>query len=45
MNIFLGHLRDRHRFTNSSGNASVVYLEFGHGTTIDFALTALGLAK
>ncbi|KIY42852.1 phosphoglycerate mutase-like protein [Fistulina hepatica ATCC 64428] len=33
------------RFTNSTGNASTVYLEFGHDTTIDLALTALGLAK
>ena len=33
------------RFTNSTGNAKAVYLEFGHDTTIDLALTALGLAK
>ncbi|KZP28916.1 phosphoglycerate mutase-like protein [Athelia psychrophila] len=32
-------------FTNSTGNASSVYLEFGHDTTIDNALTGLGLAK
>lgn len=31
------------RFSNSS--AEPVYLEFGHDTTIDMALTALGLAK
>ncbi|TBU32593.1 phosphoglycerate mutase-like protein, partial [Dichomitus squalens] len=33
------------RFTNASGAAKPVYLEFGHDTTIDLALTALGLAK
>ena len=33
------------RFTNSNGDATPVYLEFGHDTTIDMALTALGLAK
>ncbi|KAH9856567.1 phosphoglycerate mutase-like protein [Lenzites betulinus] len=33
------------RFTNSTGDAQQVYLEFGHDTTIDLALTALGLAK
>ncbi|KIM84323.1 hypothetical protein PILCRDRAFT_818666 [Piloderma croceum F 1598] len=34
------------RFTNSSGNnTSAVYLEFGHDTTIDLALTGPGLAK
>ncbi|KAK7463400.1 hypothetical protein VKT23_006755 [Stygiomarasmius scandens] len=33
------------RFSNLTGNASAVYLEFGHDTTIDLALTALGLAK
>ncbi|KAI0649365.1 phosphoglycerate mutase-like protein [Trametes meyenii] len=33
------------RFTNSTGTAKPVYLEFGHDTTIDMALTALGLAK
>lgn len=33
------------RFTNSTGDAKAVYLEFGHDTTIDLALTALGLAK
>ncbi len=31
-------------FTNSTGDAKSVYLEFGHDTTIDLALTALGLA-
>ncbi|KAI0833306.1 phosphoglycerate mutase-like protein [Trametes gibbosa] len=33
------------RFTNSTGDAKQVYLEFGHDTTIDMALTTLGLAK
>ncbi|KAF4571614.1 acid phosphatase pho5 [Pleurotus pulmonarius] len=33
------------RFSNSSSDAKAVYLEFGHDTTIDMALTALGLAK
>jgi acid phosphatase len=33
------------RFTNSSGDAVPVYLEFGHDLTIDLALTGLGLAK
>ena len=33
------------RFTNRTGDAQAVYLEFGHDTTIDMALTALGLAK
>lgn len=33
------------RFSNSTGNASALYLEFGHDTTIDLTLTALGLAK
>ncbi|KAJ7592968.1 phosphoglycerate mutase-like protein [Mycena floridula] len=33
------------RFSNSSGDSQAVYLEFGHDTTIDMALTALGLAK
>ncbi|KAI0366123.1 phosphoglycerate mutase-like protein [Pilatotrama ljubarskyi] len=33
------------RFTNSTGDAKPAYLEFGHDTTIDLALTALGLAK
>ncbi|RDX57456.1 phosphoglycerate mutase-like protein [Lentinus brumalis] len=33
------------RFTNATGDAQPVYLEFGHDTTIDMALTALGLAK
>ncbi|KAH9945329.1 phosphoglycerate mutase-like protein [Epithele typhae] len=31
------------RFTNETGTASPMYLEFGHDTTIDLALTALGL--
>lgn len=34
-----------HRFTNSSGDAAPIYLEFGHDTTIDLALTGLGLIK
>ncbi|KAL7411861.1 histidine phosphatase superfamily [Mrakia frigida] len=33
------------RLTNSTGNATEMYIEFGHDTTIDLALTALGLAK
>ncbi|KAF7327933.1 Phosphoglycerate mutase-like protein [Mycena kentingensis (nom. inval.)] len=33
------------RFTNATGDAQEMYLEFGHDTTIDMALTALGLAK
>ncbi|KAJ6520933.1 phosphoglycerate mutase-like protein [Mycena vulgaris] len=33
------------RFTNATGDAQQMYLEFGHDTTIDLALTALGLAK
>ncbi|KAI0661591.1 phosphoglycerate mutase-like protein [Cubamyces menziesii] len=33
------------RFTNSTGDAKPLYLEFGHDTTIDLVLTALGLAK
>nr|VWO95905.1 Major glycerophosphoinositol permease GIT3 (GroPCho permease GIT3) (Glycerophosphodiester transporter GIT3) [Ganoderma boninense] len=33
------------RFTNSTGDAKPIYLEFGHDTTIDLAMTALGLAK
>jgi len=33
------------RFTNSSGDASAVYLEFGDDTTIDLALMGLGLAR
>lgn len=33
------------RFTNATGDARPIYLEFGHDTTIDMALTALGLAK
>ena len=34
-----------HSFTNSTGDAKPLYLEFGHDTTIDMALTGLGLAK
>ena len=30
-------------FTNATGDAQSMYLEFGHDTTIDMALTALGL--
>ncbi|KAL0948620.1 hypothetical protein HGRIS_010429 [Hohenbuehelia grisea] len=33
------------RFSNATGDAKPVYLEFGHDTTIDMALAALGLAK
>ncbi|KAJ7106225.1 phosphoglycerate mutase-like protein [Mycena epipterygia] len=33
------------RFSNATGDAQQMYLEFGHDTTIDMALTALGLAK
>ncbi|KAI0784218.1 phosphoglycerate mutase-like protein [Abortiporus biennis] len=33
------------RFTDTSSSAQQLYLEFGHDTTIDFALTALGFAK
>ena len=33
------------RFTNATGDAAPIYLEFGHDTTIDMALTALGLIK
>ncbi|KAJ6624028.1 histidine phosphatase superfamily [Mycena sp. CBHHK59/15] len=33
------------RFSNASGDAQQMYLEFGHDTTIDMALTALGLAN
>ncbi|KAF9041054.1 phosphoglycerate mutase-like protein [Hymenopellis radicata] len=33
------------RFSNDTGDSQAVYLEFGHDTTIDMALTALGLAK
>lgn len=33
------------RFTNKTGDAEPIYLEFGHDTTIDMALTALGLLK
>ncbi|KIJ66951.1 hypothetical protein HYDPIDRAFT_85676 [Hydnomerulius pinastri MD-312] len=41
--IFVDKLIDR--FSNTSGDAAELYLEFGHDTTIDNALTALGLAK
>lgn len=33
------------RFTNATGDSLPAYLEFGHDTTIDQALTGLGLAK
>ncbi|KDQ18149.1 hypothetical protein BOTBODRAFT_29486 [Botryobasidium botryosum FD-172 SS1] len=33
------------RFTNASGTSVPMYLEFGHDTSIDMALTALGLAQ
>ncbi len=32
-------------FSNDTGDSQAVYLEFGHDTTIDMALAALGLAK
>ncbi|KAL1739919.1 histidine phosphatase superfamily, partial [Schizophyllum fasciatum] len=41
--LFVNKLIDR--FTNATGDAVPLYLEFGHDTTIDLALTALGLAK
>jgi acid phosphatase len=41
--LFVNTLIDR--FTNATGSAEEMYLEFGHDTTIDLALTALGLAK
>lgn len=41
--LYINTLIDR--FTNTSGSAQEVYLEFGHDTTIDMALTGLGLAK
>ena len=41
--LYVNKLIDR--FTNASGDAVPLYLEFGHDTTIDLALTALGLAK
>lgn len=41
--LYVNKLIDR--FTNASGDAVLLYLEFGHDTTIDLALTALGLAK
>lgn len=41
--LYVGHLVDT--FTNKTGDAQEVVLEFGHDTTIDLALTALGLAK
>ncbi|KAJ7170878.1 phosphoglycerate mutase-like protein [Mycena crocata] len=33
------------RFSNATGDAQQMYMEFGHDTTIDMALSALGLAK
>lgn len=33
------------RFTNATGSSVPMYLEFGHDTTIDLALTGLGLIK
>ena len=33
------------RFTSTSPDTQPVYLEFGHDTTIDMALTALGLVR
>jgi acid phosphatase len=33
------------RFTNATGDAQSMYLEFGHDTTIDLVLAALGLEK
>ncbi|KAJ7476057.1 phosphoglycerate mutase-like protein [Mycena latifolia] len=41
--LFVNTLIDR--FTNATGAAQEMYLEFGHDTTIDMALAALGLAK
>ena len=41
--LYVGELVDR--LTNATGAAQEVYLEFGHDTTIDMALTGLGLAK
>ena len=41
--LYVNKLIDR--FENKTGDAQAVYLEFGHDTTIDMALTALGLAK
>ena len=33
------------RFTNATGDAEPAYIEFGHDTTIDMALTAMGFFK
>jgi acid phosphatase len=33
------------RLTNATGNATDLYLEFGHDTTIDLFLTGAGLVK
>jgi acid phosphatase len=41
--VYLNQLLDR--VTNSTGNATNLYLEFGHDTTIDLFLSAVGLAK
>ena len=47
LGVFLSNvlIRRLYSFTNSTGDAKPVYLEFGHDTTIDMALTGLGLAK
>lgn len=37
--------RFRSRLTNSTGNASSVYVEFGHDSSLSLALTGLGLVK
>ncbi|KAH7911681.1 phosphoglycerate mutase-like protein [Hygrophoropsis aurantiaca] len=41
--LYVNQLIDR--FKNSTGDADALYLEFGHDTTIDLVLTALGLAR
>lgn len=41
--LYVAKLVDR--FSNVTGDAQEMYLEFGHDTTIDMVLTALGLAK
>lgn len=33
------------RLSNKTGNASDLYLEFGHDTTLDLLFTAAGLVK